>query len=223
MTLPTYPNSISLANIQTEFGGSNPISMSEYYAGGSYVASGTVGYPGGSAGNIPSSGGISFDRFHGAIRTYNVTISSDTANYNLRTALINAGANISGTFIVNVIINAIVYSNSTSTAAFDTGALTGGSVYITNNNYIVGKGGTGGTGSIGGNGQRGTNGGAGGLAFLTQTTTYFTNNGVIGGGGGGGGGGAGGDGGAEGFGGGGGGGAGYGVGGPLNKNGATND
>ncbi|NDB30812.1 hypothetical protein EB151_14840, partial [archaeon] len=41
---------ISLANIQTEFGGSNPISISEYY---------------GAASGIPSSGTISFYNFYG--------------------------------------------------------------------------------------------------------------------------------------------------------------
>ena len=35
---------ISLSQVQTEFGGSNPISMSEYYRGGSYVPNATVSY-----------------------------------------------------------------------------------------------------------------------------------------------------------------------------------
>lgn len=50
---------ITLAQVQTEFGGSNPISMSEYYRGGSYVPShgGTTG--------IPSSGQISMSQFYG--------------------------------------------------------------------------------------------------------------------------------------------------------------
>lgn len=50
---------ITLAQIQTEFGGSNPISMSEYYRGGSYVPShsGTTG--------IPGSGQISMNQFYG--------------------------------------------------------------------------------------------------------------------------------------------------------------
>ena len=52
---------ISLANIQTEFGGSNPISLSEYYAGGSYVPSGTSG----TNGAVPTSGTISFNQFYG--------------------------------------------------------------------------------------------------------------------------------------------------------------
>lgn len=42
---------ISLANIQTEFGGSNPISLSEYY---------------GAASGIPASGAISISQFYGA-------------------------------------------------------------------------------------------------------------------------------------------------------------
>lgn len=40
MTLQTS-GAISLSQVQAEFGGSNPISMSEYYRGGSFV--GTVG------------------------------------------------------------------------------------------------------------------------------------------------------------------------------------
>lgn len=62
MTLPAHGNSISLSQIQTEFGGSNPISLSEYYAGGSYVPSGTTG----EHGAIPSSSTTSLDKFHGA-------------------------------------------------------------------------------------------------------------------------------------------------------------
>ena len=48
---------ISLANIQTEFGGADPISLSEYYAGGTYVPAST--------GSIPSSGLISINAFYG--------------------------------------------------------------------------------------------------------------------------------------------------------------
>lgn len=33
MPVPTIPSAISLADIQTEFGGSNPIGINEYYAG----------------------------------------------------------------------------------------------------------------------------------------------------------------------------------------------
>ena len=55
------PNSgaLALSQIQSEFGGSNPIAMNEYYRGGSYVPShgGTTG--------IPASGTIAINQFYG--------------------------------------------------------------------------------------------------------------------------------------------------------------
>lgn len=60
MALPSS-GPLSLANIQTEFGGSNPIGMNEYYAGGAYVPAGTTG----TYGAVPSSGAISIQNFYG--------------------------------------------------------------------------------------------------------------------------------------------------------------
>lgn len=59
---------ISLTNIQTEFGGSNPISINEYYAGGAYVPSGASG----TNGSIPTSGAISISQFYG---TYSAVLN----------------------------------------------------------------------------------------------------------------------------------------------------
>lgn len=67
MTLPSS-GALSLANIQTEFGGSNPISLSEYYAGGSYVPAGTSG----TYGAVPSSGQISIRNFYGTTKGIDV-------------------------------------------------------------------------------------------------------------------------------------------------------
>jgi len=64
MTLPTS-GPLSLSDIQTEFGGSNPISLNEYYAGGSYVPAGTTG----TNGAVPSSGTISISNFYGTSKT----------------------------------------------------------------------------------------------------------------------------------------------------------
>lgn len=73
---------ITLAEIQTEFGGANPISMSEYYAGGAYVPSGTTG----TNGAVPTSGQISFSQFYGTsdfvmptitLGNHTLTITSD--------------------------------------------------------------------------------------------------------------------------------------------------
>lgn len=49
---------ISLANLQTEFGGANPISISEYYRGGGLVSAGA-------SSSIPTSGAISLSNFYG--------------------------------------------------------------------------------------------------------------------------------------------------------------
>lgn len=48
---------ISLSQIQSEFGGSNPISLSEYYRGGANVGSWVT--------SVPSSGAISMSNFYG--------------------------------------------------------------------------------------------------------------------------------------------------------------
>lgn len=72
MALPTS-GPLSLANIQAEFGGSNPISLSEYYAGGGLVPSGTSG----TNGPVPSSGTISISNFYG---TSNVTVQLSNQN-----------------------------------------------------------------------------------------------------------------------------------------------
>ena len=55
MALPTSP--ISLSDLQDGYGGSNPISLSEYYAGGGLVGSGSSG--------IPASGTLSLSNFQG--------------------------------------------------------------------------------------------------------------------------------------------------------------
>ena len=60
MAIPSS-GAISFSTIQTEFGGSNPISLDEYYAGGAYVPSSTSG----TNGAVPTSGAISVDKFYG--------------------------------------------------------------------------------------------------------------------------------------------------------------
>jgi len=64
MALPSS-GPLSLSDIQGEFGGSNPISLSEYYAGGGLVPSGTSG----TYGAVPSSGTISIQNFYGTSNT----------------------------------------------------------------------------------------------------------------------------------------------------------
>ena len=162
--------------------------MSAYRSGGAQVPTGTLGFPNGTSTAIPSSGQISFNNFHGASATptYNFVIAGPTANFNLRNSMIAAGYSGSGAFAATVTVNsgAYIYSTSISNPAFTTGSLTGGTIDIVNNGYIVGKGGTGGLGNNGSPNPLTS----GGLALQILAATKITNNGTIGGGGGGGGG-----------------------------------
>ena len=68
---------ITLQDIQDEFGGSNPISLSEYYRNGSYVTSNNT--------SVPTSGTISMNAFYNAVKQFSFTISSSVQNANLLT------------------------------------------------------------------------------------------------------------------------------------------
>ena len=62
MSIPSS-GQIKFSDLQTEFGGSNPIGLSEYYAGAGYVAPGTTG----TSGSIPSSGNpLNIGKFFGS-------------------------------------------------------------------------------------------------------------------------------------------------------------
>jgi hypothetical protein len=75
MAIP-LTGTISLTDIQTEFGGTNPVSLSEYYKGGSYVL--TTDY----APNVPTSGAISVSDFYGARKTTLTTLTFTAAGDN---------------------------------------------------------------------------------------------------------------------------------------------
>lgn len=80
MTLPT--TSLSFSALQTEFGGSNPISLSEYIQGGSYVPSGTTS----AYGTIPSTtSNINMGVFRGTQKSQLVALSTHSV-YASRTA-----------------------------------------------------------------------------------------------------------------------------------------
>ena len=139
---------------------------------------------------------LSFSDFYGASSsvTINITISSNTNNYNLWD---NKGGTYSaGNTTVNLTINSGVTIGATSLGsyAFTTGLgwVTGDVINITNNGTIKGKAGNGGRGgnvvynSSAGNGL---GGGMGSPAFRGQFACTVINNGSVYGGGGGGGGG----------------------------------
>lgn len=82
---------ISFSMIQTEFGGSNPISFSEYYRNGGLVPTN------GTTGSIATSGAINVNTFHGAAATGGPTLSASgsAGTFLSQVGYINGGA---GTF-----------------------------------------------------------------------------------------------------------------------------
>lgn len=101
MALPAS-GAMSFSQLQTEFGGANPISLSEYYRGGAYVPSGTAN---GGQGLIATSGAISFNTFHGTqrfvVRTSTTDVRADVLGAVPPTVSFNtdgttSGAGISG-------------------------------------------------------------------------------------------------------------------------------
>ena len=184
MAIPSAGSALSLSDIQTEFGGSNPIALSEYYAGGDNVPSGTSG----DAGSIPSSCTIAVSQFYGSTNRVAIalTISSTTQSYNIFSN--RGGTYAAGISDVTLTVQAIV--GSTGASAIDTGNqwTSGDTVKIINNSQIVGRGGAGGAG--GGQNAQGGAGSAGQPAIVLGINTTIQNNGgnIRGGGGGGGGG-----------------------------------
>jgi len=76
MALPVS-GPISLADIQAEFGGTNPASLNEYYKGGAFVLNTDF------APNVPTSGTIGLSDFYGARKTTLTTLTFNTAGDNI--------------------------------------------------------------------------------------------------------------------------------------------
>ena len=170
MALPSS-GAISFANVNTELG-------AVYTTQRSLNDSRTRALFGKSSGPISMSDGYG----KSATFTFNQTITTDTANYNIPAAAFAAGWDGMAHLVATITINSgvVVYANSTSVYAFDTGvAFPGGTTLaLVNNGYIIGMGGD-------GEGET-TPGTAGGPALCAQKAITVTNNGTIGGGGGGG-------------------------------------
>jgi hypothetical protein len=189
MPLPSS-GPISFSDIQSQFGGTNPISLSEYYRGGGFVTNTGVNN------TIPTSGAISVNNFY---NTYGrvpiaITISASTNNYDAYASrTLNYVAGVSDlTYTINA--GVVIGSANTSLNAFLISAsfLSTDTVTVINNGRITGAGGNGGRGSDqrpGGTGAAG--GGGGGTALSVARAVTITNNGTVAGGGGGGGGGGG--------------------------------
>lgn len=192
MPIPGPGTAISMTTIATEFGGTVPHSLSEYYRGGGLVANVPSNNP------IPTSGTIAMGNFYGTGGggrvAVNLTIASNVQNYDV---FANRGPTYSaGTTDVTVTVNPGIVVGSASTGSFamlvPSAFDAADTVTIVNNGTIIGMGGNGGNGGSGGpaaGGSPGTPGGVGGSALSVSRPTIVTNNGTVAAGGGGGGGG----------------------------------
>ena len=190
MALPSS-GTLTFQAIQDEFGGSNPISISEYYRDGGLVPSNNT--------NVPTSGTVSLSDFYGAVNQIGITASA-ASSANLQTLFdaVAAGTWAAATPKIYTI------NSGTTMGILTAPASMGGTLTINNSGNIQGTGGSAGSAGSGGGqspGQAsgvGGAGGAGGTAITVQSTGITINmlsgSTLSGGGGAGGGGGQGGQG-----------------------------
>jgi len=171
MALPAS-GQISLANIQTEFGGSNPISLSEYYRNGIYVTANNT--------SVPTSGSVSLSNYYNAVRQFAFSIASNqTTGQNLRALAVAAGWDQAAPVVASINSGVVISSNTTSTAALTVDGSWPGGVTLNNAGTIVGMGGKGGDTTIAGS--------PAGVGLQVSSPLTISNTGVLAGGGGGGG------------------------------------
>ena len=125
MALPT--TSLSFSALQTEFGGSNPISLSEYYrgAGGGYVPSGTTS----AYGTIPTSGQINLGVFRGTQKAAADVVS--IANDYISTDTVHESDLDYNTTTYGIRSNGTIDASATSTLGGQSDGTTNGSNWIT--------------------------------------------------------------------------------------------
>lgn len=166
---------ISLGDVASEFGGSQPHALSEYY---------------GAASGVPASGAIALSGFYGASSSFALTITSDQENLDLRSYALSQGWDGASAVSITIDSGVVIYS-AIGYALTISGAFPGG-LTLTNLGHIVGGGGNGATGGYSSNGftvdQSGqVPGTAGQPGILVEAPAIVDNQGVIAGGGGGGG------------------------------------
>lgn len=149
---------LSFSELQTEFGGANPISMSEYYRNGAYVTDNNV--------NVPTSGVLAFSDFYGASKKFTATVSATGTNLTAATILTAAGWNTESFFEITINVGVTAYATSTSNGGLTVSGSYPYGFSIINNGVIMGMGGDGGE-------YASINGKPGGPA-LSITNSYLT-------------------------------------------------
>ena len=116
MTLPSS-GPLSLSDIQGEFGGSNPVAISNYYAGGSYVPAGTSG----TYGPVPTGDTISIVNFYGTSAAISIELTAGSyASYDQDGALIATYDGFIDAFIGSVSPTTFAYAGGATIVALYT-------------------------------------------------------------------------------------------------------
>ena len=194
MTLPASGTKISLSDIQTNLGGANPISLSEYYRGGTYI-------PSTSSSNIPetSTGTNRLGNYYGVPITYEIIggggAGGDSWENNhgaVAATSVQTGSNttISGAFLTTIIapggvggVNGVGPNGSAGLAgaasAYGAGGAGGSKNQSGGSATAYGAGGGGGGGDDGGTYDEGGPRGAGGSAGTRLTGSFVSLAGTI--------------------------------------------
>ena len=178
MTIPTQ-GPVKFSDIQTTYGGSNPISLSEYYRGGANVPAGV------NTGGIPASGAIDLEDFRGtspnAVITYEIIGGGGAGGYGLEdgfgsgNAQSGASSSITGTGVSITVTGGTGGANGNISG--NAGGSTGGQA------SVYGPGGAAvGNGSVGRSAPATSYGAAGGGAG-GDSSSIFDSSGASGSGG----------------------------------------
>jgi len=153
---------ISFSQIQGEFGGSNPISLSEYYRGGGLVTLNNL--------NIPTSGAIRLSQFYNGTKLFQYTINNNVKQLNVRSYLLARGWDGLAPVDLTISVGVYIWSDNVGIPGLTTGTIPYG-ITIKNYGYIIGKGGIGGSwaDATGGPGQ------SGGPAFALNSPVTLVN------------------------------------------------
>ena len=177
MAISKTSGALALSEIQTEFGGSNPIGMSEYYGDGDNVPDGAAD---GDGNAIPESGAISVSQFYDTANVSFTAASGGTVTNdgNFKVHIFNT----SGTFTISSVNNQsqdatfLVIAGGAGGGGLAGGG-GGGGGYLEGTlsqavgDYAVTVGAAGALGQGEGTGGRGGNGGNSVLDGNSQTTT----------------------------------------------------
>jgi len=179
--------SLAFDEIQSEFGGTNPIGLDEYYRGAGRVPSHVT--------DVPTSGPISVRNFYGTNRRVVIPLNIPAGDYAYDVFNNRGSSYVAGLSDITVTVPSGVLVGSTATDGYamlvPNSFNPADTVTIVNNGVIQGRGGNGGESQFAAQPAGGNAGGPGGSALWVNRPTTIQNNSVIAGGGGGGGSGAG--------------------------------